>query len=165
MKKILLIAAGLLAIGSTAEPLVRSAGANSRCHQLDDGAGIQASVTTDGCTSPVGLCTAGVFTGDHLLRGTTALVADGLVPAAGMPFVEAATTLSYSALLTITTRHGSITMRDTGIFDTAAGLFASRDIVVGGTGIFEGATGHVFFTGTGVTTFDAHATGEICLAR
>jgi hypothetical protein len=145
--------------------MVPSAGADSRCHQLDDDAGIRASVTTEGCTSPVGLCTAGVFKGDPLLRGTTALVADGLVPAAGMPFVEAATTLSYSALLTITTRRGSLTTRDTGIFDTAAGLFASRDIVVGGTGIFEGATGHIFYTGTGVTAFDAHATGEICLAR
>jgi hypothetical protein len=164
MKKALLIAV-CLTIGTSAGPLVQSAGAHSRCHPLDDDAGIQGAVTTDGCTSPVGLCTAGVFKGDPLLRGTTALVADGLVPAAGMPFVEAATTLSYSALLTITTRNGTLTTRDTGIFDTAAGLFASRDIVVGGTGIFAGATGHIFYTGTGVTAFDAHATGEICLAR
>jgi hypothetical protein len=114
----------------------------------------------------VGLCTAGVFKGDHLLRGTTSLTADGLVPAAGMPNVEAATTLSYSALLTITTPRGKLITRDTGIFDTAGtGLFASRDVVVGGTGIFEGATGHIFYTGTGVTSFDARASGEICLAR
>ncbi len=56
-------------------------------------------------------------------------------------------------------------MRDTGIFDTAAGLFASRDVVVAGTGIFAGATGHVFFHGTGTTSFDSAAAGEICLAH
>ena len=34
-----------------------------------------------------------------------------------------------------------------------------------GTGIFEGATGHLFFTGTGTASFDSVASGEICLAR
>ena len=93
---------------------------------------LQSTATTDGCTSPVGLCTAGTFRGDHLLRGTTSFVADGLAPAAGMPAVEAGTTLSYSGLLTITTRRGTLTTRDTGIFDTAGtGLFASRDVVDG----------------------------------
>ena len=166
MKKTVLISAmSAMLLGSTSQFPIQSADAHSRCHRLDDDAGILGAIATDGCTSPVGLCTAGVFRGDSLLRGTTSLTADGLVPAAGMPLVEAATTLSYSALLTITTRRGALTMRDTGIFDTANGLFASRDVVVGGTGIFEGATGHVFFTGTGVTKFDAQASGVICLAR
>ena len=81
-----------------------------------------------------------------------------------MPAVEAPTTLSYSGLLTITTSFGTLTTRDTGIFDTAAGLFTSRDVIVGGTGIFTGATGHLFFSGTGTTTFNSTALGEICLA-
>jgi len=167
MKKTVLIGCmSVLLLGSTSQFPIQSATAHSRCHQLDDDAGIQGAVAPDGCTSPVGLCTAGVFKGDSLLRGTTALTADGIAPAAGMPLVEAATTLSYSGLLTITTRHGTLTTRDTGIFDTAGtGLFASRDVVVGGTGIFEGATGHIFYTGTGVTKFDARASGEICLAH
>jgi hypothetical protein len=117
-----------------------------------------------GCTSPVGLCTAGVFQGDGLLAGTTSFIADGLAPAAGMPAVEAPTTLSYSGLLTITTRKGSLTTRDTGIFDTAAGLFSSRDVILSGTGIFVGATGHLLITGTGTSTFDSEVSGEICLA-
>jgi hypothetical protein len=165
-KPLTIVALSALALGIPAGPLAKSATANSRCHQLDDDAGIHGAVVTTGCTSPVGLCTAGTFFGDGLLNGTTSLVADGLVPAAGMPLVEAASTLSYSALLTITTRNGTLTTRDTGIFDTAGtGLFASRDIVVGGTGIFAGATGHIFYTGTGVTSFNAHASGEICLAH
>jgi hypothetical protein len=165
MKKTVLIGSMLL-LGSTSQFPIQSATAHSRCHRLDGDAGIQGAVAADGCTSPVGLCTAGVFIGDSLLRGTTSLTADGIAPAAGMPLVEATTTLSYSGLLTITTHHGTLTTRDTGIFDTAGtGLFASRDVVVSGTGIFEGATGHIFYIGTGVTKFDARALGEICLAR
>jgi hypothetical protein len=148
------------AVALTARP----GGARSRCHRLSGGAGLRASVVTAGCTSPVGLCTAGQLHGDSLLSGTTSFVADGLAPAAGMPAVEAPTTLSYSGLITITTCDGTLTTRDTGIFDTAAGLFASRDVVVGGTGRFAGATGHLFFHGTGTSSFDSDADGEICLA-
>jgi len=139
--------------------------AKPRCHRLNGNAGIRASVVTDGCTSPVGLCTAGVFEGNGLLHGTTSFVADGLAPAAGMPGVEAPTTLSYSGLLTISTHRGTLTTRDTGIFDTAAGLFSSRDVIVGGTGIFAGATGHLLINGTGTSSFESVASGEICLAR
>lgn len=143
----------------------RSGGARSRCHRLQGGAGLRASVVTASCASPVGLCTAGEFHGDSLLSGTTSFVADGLAQAAGMPSVEAPATLSYSGLLTITTCEGTLTTRDTGVFDTAAGLFASRDVVVGGTGRFAGATGHLFFHGSGTTSLDSDADGEICLAR
>jgi hypothetical protein len=166
MKKttLILLATAILTAASTGR-IVPEASADGRCHRIDDDASLQANAVTAGCTSPVGLCTAGDFKGDHLLRGTTSFVADGIAPAAGMPAVEAATTLSYSGLLTITTHHGTLTMRDTGIFDTAAGLFASRDVIVGGTGIFAGATGHVFFHGTGTTSFDSAVAGEICLAH
>jgi hypothetical protein len=160
------IAASLLVSGAVALTAGRSAAAEERqrCHRVHGG--IRASVVAQGCTSPVGLCTAGEFHGDGLLNGTTSLTADGIVPAAGMPAVEAPTTLSYSGLLTITTPHGTLTTRDTGIFDTAGiGLFASRDVIVAGTGIFAGATGHIFYTGTGTTSFDADASGEICLAH
>jgi hypothetical protein len=152
--------AGMAAFAARAGETV----AHGRCVQLKGKGGINSSVTADGCTSPVGLCTAGVFEGEPLLRGTTAFVADALAPSAGLPAtVEPPTTLSYSGLLTITTRRGSLTTRDTGIFDTAAGLFSSRDTIVSGTGIFAGASGHLFFSGTGTSTFESTATGEICL--
>jgi hypothetical protein len=153
---LLLVAAG---VALTARP----GGAHSRCHRLKGGAGLRASVVAAGCGSPVGLCTAGQFHGDPMLSGTTSFIADGLAPAAGLS-AEAPTTLSYSGLLTITTCEGTLTTRDTGIFDTAAGLFASRDVVVGGTGRFAGATGHLFFHGTGTSSLDSDADGEICLA-
>jgi hypothetical protein len=139
--------------------------AHPRCIRLNGNGSIRASVVTEGCTSPVGLCTAGVFEGPRQLCGTTSFIADGLAPSGGMPAVEPASTLSYSGLLTITTSRGSLTTRDTGIFDTAAGLFASRDIVVGGTGVFAGATGHLLITGTGTSSFESDVSGEICLAH
>jgi hypothetical protein len=159
-----LVIASLVAVNAPATPLVKEAVADGRCHRLHGKGGIHSKVVADGCASPVGLCTAGVFEGDHVLRGSTSFVADGIAPAAGL-LVEAPTTLSYSGLLTITTRHGSLTTRDTGIFDTAAGVFASRDVIVGGTGIFEGATGYLTFQGTGTTEFESDAAGEICLAH
>ncbi|NMO22968.1 hypothetical protein HPC49_45595 [Pyxidicoccus fallax] len=114
------------------------------------------------CDSPVGICTTGEFRGDSLLKGRTTFVADSLGPAAS---TEAATTLVYSGLLTIRTKHGTLTTRDTGILDTENGLVAARDVVVGGTGIFAGATGHILFQGTGTSTFVNEASGEICLQR
>jgi len=165
MRLLLAVALGLVAVGGVALTARRStADERCRCHKIHGG--IRASVVAQGCTSPVGLCTAGQFHGDGLLNGTTSLTADGIVPAAGMPAVEAQTTLSYSGLFTLTTPQGTLTTRDTGIFDTAGiGLFASRDVIVAGTGIFAGATGYIFYTGTGTTSFDAEASGEICLAH
>jgi hypothetical protein len=156
---------GLVAVARAGGP--GAAGPRPRCHRVFGSSGIRSHVVSvaDGCTSPVGLCTAGEFHGDPVLAGPTSFVADGVTPAAGMPGVEAPTTLSYSGLLTITTRWGTLTTRDTGIFDTAAGLFSSRDVVVSGTGLFAGATGHLFFHGTGTTSFDSVASGEICFAR
>jgi hypothetical protein len=145
---------------------MKEASADQRCHRISSHAGIRSSAFTEGCPSAIGLCTAGVFEGDRLLRGTTLFVGDAAVPSAGMPDFEPPSTLSYTGRITITTRFGTLTTRDTGIFDTAGtGLFASRDLVIGGTGIFAGASGTIFFTGTGVTTFDADASGEICLAH
>ncbi len=140
--------------------LSRDASATSGCRTI--GGGITSSVTTEGCASPVGLCTTGDFSGNGLLNGTTLFTADALAPSAGMPGAEAPSTLSYSGLLTITTDKGTLTTRGTGIFDTARGLFSSRDIVVAGTGEFEGATGFLFFHGTGSSTFVSKASGEIC---
>lgn len=89
-------------------------------------------------------------------------MADSLQPAAA---TEAPSTLVYSGLLTIHTKAGTLTTRDTGILDTANGLIGARDVIVGGTGIFAGATGYILFQGTGTSTFANEASGEICLQR
>jgi len=164
MKKVLLFVAIAVVGAGGAGWLVRDTSAsNHPCLRLKGKGGIHSSVVTDGCASPVGLCTSGEYKGEPLLRGTTHFVADALTPSAGMPdSIEPASTLAYSGLLTITTPGGTLTTRDTGIFDTANGLFAARDLVVGGTGDFAGVSGYIFWTGTGTTEFDAAATGELC---
>ena len=123
---------------------------------------LESKLSTGACASPVGICTTGEFKGESLLNGPISFVADSLQPAAP---TEAPTTLVYSGLLTIRAKHGTLTIRDTGIFDTANGLVAARDLIVGGTGIFTGATGHIFFLGTGTSSFVHEASGEICLQR
>ncbi len=151
-----------LGAGMTTIDAARPARADGHCQKVSGA--IAASITTAGCASPVGLCTAGEFTGDGLLNGTTAFVADGLAVAAGMPVVVPPSTLSYSGHLTITTKKGTLTLIDTGIFDTAAGRFSSLDEEAGGTGPFAGATARLFIYGTGTSDFESKVTGEVCLA-
>lgn len=123
---------------------------------------LTSAMSTGPCSSPVGLCTTGEFKGDGLLKGRTTFVADSLQPAAS---TEAPTTLVYSGLLTIWTKDGTLTTRDTGVLDTANGLIGARDVVVSGTGIFAGATGYLLFQGTGTSTFVNEASGEVCIPR
>jgi hypothetical protein len=134
------------------------------CHQVHYPAHVHSSVYTGpNCTATAGACTSGFFTGDHLLNGTTFAVGDGVAESAGMPGAEPASTLSFDTIYTITTDQGSVSFNDTGVFDGAAGLFAERMVVISGTGVFSRASGHLFFTGTGTTSFSADVTGEICL--
>jgi hypothetical protein len=152
-----LLALGMLAVGSSPGMAVPA------CHVVGPPAQVHSAVLTGpDCPSPIG-CTSGVFTGDDLLNGTTLANADGVAESAGMPDAEPPSTISFDTIYTITTRHGTISFNDTGIADTVAGLFAERMVVIGGTGRFSHASGHLFFVGTGVTTFEADVTGEICL--
>ncbi|HZI13997.1 MAG TPA: hypothetical protein VE153_26765 [Myxococcus sp.] len=123
---------------------------------------LTSALSTGACASPVGICTTGEFKGDGLLNGPISFTADSVGPASP---AEAPTTLVYSGVLTIQAKQGTLTIRDTGIFDTANGLVAARDLVLGGTGIFEGATGYILFNGRGTTSFVHEASGEICLQR
>lgn len=106
--------------------------------------------------------TAGVITGNGLLKGTTAFAfTTGPTPTAepGVSF--------YAGDLTITTDRGVLTTRDVGLFDTARGVFTDVGRVTGGTGVFAGATGTLFFNGTTAdgATFAVALAGELCLAR
>ena len=130
---------------------------------------IKASGTTAlvgaGCTSPVGVCAAGAFRGDDLIRGTTFASVLGIAPSIGLPGIEPVSTLSLAGERTITTPDGTLRFRFVTVFDTARGEAAELNRVTGGTGKFEGATGTMFITGTGTTSFAVRATGRICFAR
>ncbi len=141
-----------------------------KCKKLH--AQILAVATTEGCTSVVGLCTAGTIEGNRGVNGTTYFTADSIErgPATAL---DAASTVSYSGLLVITTQHGTLTSRDTGVFNTVpagttttAGFFSSYDHVESGTGRFENATG-TFVTGghTVDGQLESEVQGEICMPR
>jgi hypothetical protein len=152
------VAFGVVVAGgasSSAEPR-----AKPRCVKVNGT--LTSALSTEDCASPVGICTTGEFKGNGLLNGPITFTGDSLGPASP---AEAPTTLVYSGVLTIYAKQGTLTLRDTGIFDTANGLVAARDIVLGGTGIFEGATGYIFFNGVGTNSFVHQASGEICLQR
>lgn len=129
---------------------------------------ILSTFVTAGCESPVGLCTTGTITEGGILNGTTEFTALSVATAAGMPGVEPDTTLSYSGLLKITTKLGTLTISDVGIFDTARGVFSELDRITEGTERFFGSNGTLFIYGTATadgTGFGGSINGEVCLAR
>lgn len=106
--------------------------------------------------------TAGVITNNGLLKGTTAFT----FTTGPTPTAEPAVSF-YAGDLTITTDRGTLTTRDVGLLDTARGVFTDVGRVTGGTGVFAGATGTLFFNGTTAdgATFAVAIAGELCLAR
>ena len=129
---------------------------------------IEASFVAEGCSSPVGLCTAGTITEGGLLNGGTRFTALAAAPAAGMYGVEADSTLSYNGELIVTTRHGVLEISDVGVFDQAAGKFTELDRVIAGTGMFENASGVLFISGDSYADgsgFDGRISGELCLVK
>jgi hypothetical protein len=90
---------------------------------------ISTSYFLAGCTSPVGLCTAGAI-GSGLLAGTTRFTVLTLAPGPS-PYE-----LLYTGELVITTRSGSVTVRDYGVFNQATGqYFELQQIRPGGRAI------------------------------
>src|SRR5438876_10378020 len=91
--------------------------------------------TNDNCMSPVGFCAAGTIDGNFGLDGTTFFSVDGV---AGTP-AESPGTSSYTGPYTITTPHGTLNLRETGISyprrgNPEGGVLASIAEVLSGTG-------------------------------
>ena len=139
----------------------------TECKQIH--AQIILSLTSAGCTSPVGLCSAGTIHGNRGLSGTTFFTVDSLASGPSTA-PNPLSTISYSAVFEITTAHGTLTTRDTGILDGSTGtptggFFSSFDTVIDGTGKFQGATGDLFIVGKTIDgqQFTSVMTGELCL--
>ena len=132
------------------------ASASDRCRKVR----ANQSVTNNGDGT-----TSGTVTQGGILNGTTrAVFTSPLTP------TPSANVFSYNGNLTLTTNRGVLKLIDNGIFDVGHGLFADIGRIDGtnSTGIFAGATGTLFFTGTspdGGATFEDEITGEICLDR
>jgi hypothetical protein len=117
------------------------------------------------CTSPLAFCAAGTIEGNFGLNGTTFFSVDG---SATTP-PESPGTSSFTGIFTITTPHGSLTLRETGISyprrgNPEGGLVATIDEVLSGTGRYAHTTGILFFhgrNGRGLPS-DVEVSGTLC---
>ena len=145
----------------------------TRC--FDTRATISVRFVADGCTSVVGMCTAGeVRSRGGILSGDSSFQATGLgggvvgEESIVFPPAEPATTWSYSGQLEIDGALGTLELEDVGVFDTARGTFTEMNRVMGGTGIWRDATGDLFIYGHAHDDFggfDGTIRGQICVPR
>lgn len=96
------------------------------------------------CTSPVGLCARGSYTGD--LKGSSVFIGSSLIPTADTPTTAVVLLTGDNS---ITTRGGTLQTKDAIVLrTTGAGEFAEVDTLVSGTGEWAGASGQIIASGT-----------------
>lgn len=97
---------------------------------------------TSGCTSAVGLCTAGRLEGT--INGDFVFTADSLKPS------DTPGVFFYTGHIVVTTSRGQVTCQDAGAFSFAdpTGPVVDLCTITSGTGEFAGATGHLRIHGT-----------------
>jgi hypothetical protein len=137
--------------------------AGEDCHRVHGH--IQSTFTTTNCTSPIGLCTEGMITGAGFLDSATTFLALDAAPSAGMPAVESSANLSYSGVLTIKARKGTLVTHDLGVLDAATASFTEIERPASGTGIFANVSSVFFISGALVnngTGFSGELSGELC---
>jgi hypothetical protein len=137
--------------------------AEEMCHRVHGR--IQSTFTSTNCTSPVGLCTEGKISGAGPLDSATTFFALDVAPSAGIPAVEPSANLSYSGMLTIKTRRGTLVTHDLGVLDAATASFTEMERPASGTGIFANQSSVFFISGSIVnngTGFDGELYGELC---
>ncbi len=127
---------------------------------------IHSVFTTQNCTSPVGLCTAGTITDAGLLDGSTTFTALAVAPSAGLPTVEPSVNLSYSGQLTIVASHGTLVTNDLGVLDANHLAFTEIERPASGTGVFSSPGNSVFFISGSIVDngqgFQGDLTGTVC---
>ena len=150
---------------STAVPALAlalaSGGARAaRCTAIDTTIATTLSPCSAHNPSPtVGLCTVGtVYSG--ALAGTTSFAAATFTP------THVETVFHYTGNLIITTRSGTLTIRDRGVLDMGKGAYFEFQKVVAGTGAFEGAKGMLTSQGQFFgASFLGNVTGKVCRPR
>ena len=111
---------------------------------------------TDGCESPVGICTAGKVRSGPL-EGTTRFqaltVAEGPTP----------DVLVYTGELVITTHRGTVTIRDAGVLNGTTGKFAELQKIVEGSRGLAHVSGVLTSRGVQTATgFQGSLNGFVC---
>ena len=147
--------------GSTASSNVS---ADNRCRPVHGT--IHSVFTTQNCTSPAGLCTAGTITGAGPLDAATTFTALDVAQSAGLAAIEPPANLSYSGQLTIVASHGTLVTRDLGVLDAAHLAFTEMERPASGTGVFTNPAGSVFFISGSIVDngqgFQGELSGTLC---
>ena len=127
---------------------------------------IHSVFTTQNCTSPVGICTAGTIAGAGPLDAATTFAALAVAPSAGIPKVEPLANLSYSGQLTILASHGTLVTRDLGVLDATHLAFTEMERPASGTGVFANPGSSVFFISGSIVDngqgFQGDLSGTLC---
>lgn len=135
--------AGLLAVTASAQ----EAADELNCKPVH--ADLVERLSTEGCKPGDASCFLGEVDGNHGLRGTTYFKGEKSVE-----FPTGAPTFrSYVGNFEYTTATGTLAMREMGFSEPSSnstpsgGVVSAFQRIVGGTGEFAGATGHLFVTG------------------
>jgi hypothetical protein len=131
---------GIFSLTLTFLGMTGEASARYRCHKVS--ARFVDSITSENCSSPVGLCTSGTITDDDLIEGTVTNVVSSITP------VGSNGLLSLTTTQTITTETGTIVSRGTGILDPATGRVSFLEQWPQGTGRYVGVTGALYVNGS-----------------
>jgi hypothetical protein len=148
--------------------LVVSAGASAKqCKTVD--ANLVSSLFVEGCASPVGFCTRGTVASGPLAGSFefTALTSEQPDPASPVMF--------YTGVVVYTTKKGTLSVRDSGMFNANNGAFVEVQNVTGGTKSLKHFTGTLASQGDGIFAviggmteligFKGTVSGEICRAN
>lgn len=146
MRLVAMAMAGVLTLGGT----VATAGGQSsqlRCKQVHGD--LVEDRATVGCKPGHPDCFLGEVDGNRGFRGTTYFRAD--VPVAAGPRTSPGF-ISYSGLFDYILERGTITARETGVFDVTTGRPSSGALtayhqVIDATGEYAGASGYFFVSG------------------
>ena len=156
-----LLVVGVLVVAGGFPTWPAPAEADGHCHTIHTTQTAMADFAT--------FTTAGEIT-SGLLKGTTKFTGDPAsltqITSAVFPPVEPLTS-SYAGALEITTRKGTLTSRSVGMFEGVPfGVGVQFDRVIKGTGVFEGASGVLFFRFAADHTggaFTSSVNGEVCI--
>jgi hypothetical protein len=144
------------AVSALSIALLASSGARAnQCKPIDTTIATYFLMPDDCQSSPVLLCTEGTVSSGRL-EGTTRFNALTIAPGPE-------NLLLYTGELVITTKSGTLTLRDSGFLDTATGRYFETQNVVGGTKAFKHATGMLTSQGTfDGMAFKGTLTGALC---
>jgi hypothetical protein len=167
MKRLTIFAIAVALVSATGSSrAIASHGSTPKCHTVD--ADFTSALTSEGCTSPLGLCAIGSIKHDALIKGPMFVTINAAAPSAGLPGIEPPSVLSVSGERTLRPlRGGTLSLHVVGIaiFGTSLEMFDELNLITGGTGRFAGATGtlHVAGRATSPTTFEGEMSGQVCV--